>query len=164
MRHRSNRTDDADQQSVESLFERDHQRLWRSLLAFTGDAEIASDAESEAYAQAIRRGPAIKNLPGWIWTSSFRIASGLMQDRQKTSNIDGIDVPDEASAEGMLDLLWLLQQLSNQQRACVILVDFGGFKAADAASVLGTSAQTVRVQLHRARTQMRQELRKANQS
>ena len=35
---------------VRSTFEADHGRLWRSVLAYTGDPEVASDAVAEAFA------------------------------------------------------------------------------------------------------------------
>jgi len=36
-------------------------KLWRSLLAYTGDREMASDAMAEALAQALGRGDAVQS-------------------------------------------------------------------------------------------------------
>ena len=64
-------------------------------------------------------------------------------------NSDG-SVPDDA-----LDLVTALQALTDQQRHCIALVDVAGHTAPSAAEILGTSAATVRVQLMRARRQLR---------
>ena len=46
---------------------RDHgDRLWRAVLAFAGDPEVASDAVAEAFAQALRRGDAIREPDRWV--------------------------------------------------------------------------------------------------
>jgi RNA polymerase sigma-70 factor (ECF subfamily) len=56
--------------------------MWRALYAYAGDPEVASDAVSEAFAQALRRGSAIRELDRWVWRSAFRIAAGEMKRRR----------------------------------------------------------------------------------
>jgi DNA-directed RNA polymerase specialized sigma24 family protein len=51
---------------VEVLYRELGKRLWWALAAFSGDRDIASDAESKAFAQALRRGEAIKDPLAWI--------------------------------------------------------------------------------------------------
>ena len=41
---------------AEEVYRRDGDRLWRSLLGFSGDREIADDAVAEAFAQLLQRG------------------------------------------------------------------------------------------------------------
>src|SRR6478672_7261075 len=41
--------------SVEAVYRADAERLWRAVYAFAGDAEIASDAVAEAFAQVLQR-------------------------------------------------------------------------------------------------------------
>ena len=65
-----------DQDRVEAVYRSVHPRLWRSLLAYTGDAELASDAEAEAFAQVLRRGDAVDDVEAWVWRSAYRIAVG----------------------------------------------------------------------------------------
>src|SRR6266496_2776548 len=50
-------------------------------MAFTGDREVASDAVAEAFAQALRRGDAIRDPLRWIWRAAFRIAAGELKER-----------------------------------------------------------------------------------
>ena len=66
---------------VEELYREHGKRLWWALVAFSGDRDIASDAESEAFAQALRRGEAIKDPLAWVWRAAFRIAAGELQQR-----------------------------------------------------------------------------------
>ena len=68
---------------IEGLYRRDGARLWRSLLGFTGDPELAKDAMAEAFAQAIGRGDAITHQDRWVWRAAFRIASGEMKQRAR---------------------------------------------------------------------------------
>jgi len=67
---------------LERLYRDQGDRMWRALYAYTGDPEIASDALSEAFAQALRRGDAIREADRWIWRSAFRIAAGEMKRRR----------------------------------------------------------------------------------
>ena len=59
---------------VEAVYRAVHVRLWRSLLSFTGDPDLASDAEAEAFAQVMRRGDAVDDVAARVWRSAFRIA------------------------------------------------------------------------------------------
>ena len=70
---------------MEAVYRAVHPRLWRALLAFTRNAELASDAEAEAFAQVLRRGDAVDDIEAWVWSSAFRIASGLLAAWSSTS-------------------------------------------------------------------------------
>ena len=70
-------------QRIEDAYRRMHPRLWHALLAYGGDPDLASDAESEAFAQAIRRGNELEDVEAWVWRSAFRIAAGLLADRRR---------------------------------------------------------------------------------
>ena len=69
---------------VERVWREQGQKLWRSLAAFTGDPELASDAMAEAFAQALGRGDAVETPDRWIWRAAFRIASGELKIRSQT--------------------------------------------------------------------------------
>lgn len=73
-----------DQGRVEAVYRSVHPRLWRSLLSYTGDAELASDAE--AFAQVLRRGDAVDDVAAWVWRSAFRIASGLLAASSRSND------------------------------------------------------------------------------
>lgn len=146
------------QDRVEVVYRAVHVRLWRALLAFTGDSELASDAEAEAFAQVLRRGDAVDDVEAWVWRSAFRIASGLLASRSS----------DQCAADGsaspvpsMTEFFDLLGGLSRQQRACVALRYVGGYTSVEIGELLGTSAGTVRVQLSRAHAALRDSIREA---
>ena len=143
------------QDRVEAVDRALHPRLWRSLLAYTGDADVASDAEAEAFAQVIRSGDAVEDVEAWVWRSAFRIASGLLASR--SSSLGARDGPVSAD-QSMAEFLSLLSGLSAQQRACVALRYAGAYTAPEIGDLLGTSAGTVRVQLNRAHAVLRESI------
>ena len=55
----------------EAVWREQTAKLWRALLQLTGDPDIASDALTEAFAQAMARGDAIREPDRWIWRASF---------------------------------------------------------------------------------------------
>ncbi|MEY2399988.1 MAG: polymerase sigma-70 factor, subfamily [Ilumatobacteraceae bacterium] len=142
------------QDRVETVYRAVHPRLWRSLLSYTGDVEMASDAEAEAFAQVLQRGDAVEDVAAWVWRSAFRIATGLLAARSRPNDVrpaDGSTPPTDSVAE----FLDLLAELSPQQRACVALRYVGAYTSPEIGELLGTSAGTVRVQLHRAHATLR---------
>jgi DNA-directed RNA polymerase specialized sigma24 family protein len=52
---------------VERTYRAQAERLWRALVLFCGDQEIASDAVSEAFAQAISRGSVIEDRRDYLY-------------------------------------------------------------------------------------------------
>ena len=142
------------QDRVEAVYRAVHPRLWRSLLAFTGDAELASDAEAEAFAQVLRRGDAVDDVDAWVWRSAFRIASGLLAAWSSSTDLGAVD-GGMASTGSVAEFVGLLADLSPQQRACVALRYVGEYTSPEIGELLGTSASTVRVQLNRAHAALR---------
>ena len=58
--------------------------MWRSILLFGGDPDVASDAVAEAFAQLIRRGPLVDDAAAWVTRAAFRIAAGELKERRQT--------------------------------------------------------------------------------
>lgn len=142
---------------VEAAYRAIHPRLWRALLSFTGDADLASDAESEAFAQAIRRGDGIEDVQAWVWRSAFKIAAGMLARRDPPTPAPDLQRDDPESLD---DFLALLGGLSTQQRAITALRYVGDFTPTEIADLLDTSPGAVRVQLHRAHATLRATLGK----
>ena len=143
--------------AVEAVYRRDHARLWRSLLGFTGDPDLASEAESEALAQALRRGDALDDPAAWIWRTAYRVAAGLLAERRNRCTrqaplaaVGADGGPAEIKADPLVETLALLDGLSTQQKAVVVLRYVAGLTPTAIADVLDTSPGTVGVQLHRA--------------
>ena len=138
---------------VEAVYRQDSDRLWRALLAFSGDAEIASDAVADAYAQALRRGPVVRDPSAWIWRAAFRIAAGAL----KTSRADQGEVPDRSVHLDRYedsDLHAALRQLPDAQRAAVILFYYADLPVSEVAARLGSNGLAVRANLSRGRRRL----------
>lgn len=142
---------------VERLYRADGTRLWRAVYAYTGSRVVSDDATAEAFAQLIRRGRAVENARAWVWRSAFRIAGGLLKDRRRTVNELVVDLAYEEPAD-IIDLVRLLQDLSDAQRASIILHDYAGYRAREAAEIMGSTEAAVRVHLMRGRRKVRDRL------
>lgn len=140
--------------SVESVYRRDSDRLWRSLFAFAGDADIASDAVAEAYAQLLRRGRAVNDPGAWAWRAAFRIAGGLLKDRRVR---DGLALRPATVSDAYqdTDLLRALSELPDAQRAAVVLFYYADLPIRDIAHRLGSNSLAVRANLSRGRQRLR---------
>lgn len=135
-------------------------RLWRAILAYGGDREVAADAVAEAFAQYLRRGGEVRSPSGWIWRAAFRLAAGELQRRRRwgsTLEEEPYEMPEPAA-----DLLRALSRLSPRQRAALVLHYYGGYTAREAASILGSSAATVRVHLSQGRKRLRRLLEESD--
>ena len=131
--------------------------MWRAILAFSGDPEVASDAVAEAFAQVLRRGEGVKNPERWVWRAVFRIASGELKERRKRPVMETIGTYE--MEEPARDLVVALSELSEKQRASVVLHDAAGYPAKEVARILGSTEAAVRVHVMRARRRLRELLK-----
>src|SRR5215217_8199313 len=96
---------------VETAYRSIHPVLWRALLAYTGDREMASDAESEAFAQVLRRGDDVVDVASWVWRSAFAIAGGLLQRRATARRLGATSTEQSEPDSSMTEFLGLLGSL-----------------------------------------------------
>ena len=66
--------EDESQDAVEALYRTHGEGIWRAVMAYTQDPDLASDAVAEAFAQALVRRSAIRSPARWVWRTAFRIA------------------------------------------------------------------------------------------
>jgi RNA polymerase sigma factor (sigma-70 family) len=142
-------------EELDGLYREHGERLWRAVLAFAGDREVANDAVAEAFAQCLGRGPAVRDPGRWIWRAAFRIAAGELKDRRRRQAMsvraeDWYEIPEAAT-----QILEALGRLSPRQRAAVVLHDHVGYSAKEVAAILGSTAATVRVHLSQGRRRLR---------
>lgn len=137
---------------IERLYRERGDRIWRGLLAFAGEPEVASDAVAEAFAQVLRR-DAVRDLERWIWRTAFRIAAGELMERGRKS----VTVAEGSyeMEEPARDLVVALGALSERQRAAVVLHDAAGYPAREVARIVGSTEAAVRVHLMRGRRRLR---------
>jgi len=144
---------------LERIYREDGARLWRALLAFAGDRDVANDAVAEAFAQALGRGTELRDPQRWIWRAAFRIAAGELKERRRFgAAIDaGYEMPEPPAR-----LVAGLARLSPNQRAALVLHYYGGYPTKDIAGVIGASAATVRVHLSQGRKRLRRILEESD--
>ena len=138
---------------LESVYREHGDRLWWAVLAFSGDRDVASDATSEAFAQALRRGEALHDPLAWIWRVAFRVAAGELKRRGTVAA--PLSEPFYELPEPAAHVTEALKQLPAQQRAAVVLHYYADRPIREIAEVLGTSTSTVAVHLHRGRNRLR---------
>src|SRR4029453_4573329 len=114
--------------AVERVYLTEGPKIWRAVVAYSGDVDIANDAFAEALAQALARGDDLRTPERWIWKVAFRIAAGELGRRNAQVPFGESEVVD--APELALDLLRALQRLTPRQRAVVILQLYGGFTTA----------------------------------
>jgi RNA polymerase sigma factor (sigma-70 family) len=139
--------------ALEDVWREHGGRLWRSLVAYAGDPDVASDAMAEAFAQALGRGTELRDPARWVWRASFRIASGELRRRRRqptTLAPSAFAVP-----ESVADLVTALRALSPNQRGAAILRWYADLPTREVARILGCSPATVRVHLSQARRRLR---------
>jgi RNA polymerase sigma-70 factor, ECF subfamily len=139
---------------LERLYRDQRDRMWRAVFAFAGDPDVASDAVAEAFAQALRRGPAIRSPERWLWRTVFRIAAGELKRRRQQGSepMDGAYEMDEPAR----DLVAALTKLPPKQRTAVVLHHAVGYPAKEIARITGSTTPAVHVQLSRARKRLRE--------
>ena len=139
---------------VEAVYRDDGDRLWRALYAFAGDENVASDAVAEAFAQALRRGSAIRDVRSWVWRSAFRLARG---DLKRQSGMQFGPMPEGEFRDDHPDeqLLAALQRLTPQQRAVIVLHYYVDCPVREISRRTGINQLAVRAHLSRGRKRLR---------
>ena len=146
---------------IERLYRDQGARLWRALLAWSGDPEIANDAVAEAFMQLIRRGNEVRDPQPWVWRAAFRIAAGELKARRR--RLDTAEMAERtAEIPETVDLIRALSSLSPKQRAAVVLHHYAGYPVSEIATIIGSSSAAVRVHLSAGRKRLRSILGEGN--
>lgn len=137
---------------LEEAYRREGPRLWRALMAYCGNHDVADEAVAEAYAQALRRGEAIRHPERWVWRAAFRIAAGDLQKRRRwvPLEVEGV----VHNPEPAWDLIEALAEVPTRQRACLVLHYYAGYSTVDIARIVGSTPPAVRMQLSRGRRRL----------
>jgi RNA polymerase sigma-70 factor, ECF subfamily len=144
----------ASRDRFEAAYRQDGPRLWRALVVFTADRDLASDALAEAFAQGLARGDGVLDPIAWTWRVAFRIAAGALKDRR---SIDDLAAPDRSYdvPEPLWDVFDALGKLSRNQRLAIVLHDYADRPTDEVAAILGASRATVHVHLSQGRRRLR---------
>jgi RNA polymerase sigma-70 factor (ECF subfamily) len=139
---------------LETVYREDGARLWRALFAYSNDAELASDAAAEAFAQALGRGTAIRDIRSWVWRAAFRLAAGDLKNRSRYARVP---IPEGVTHDFHLDdeLVAALQGLTPQQRLVIVLHYYVDCPVREISRRTGMNPLAVRSHLSRGRQRMR---------
>lgn len=141
---------------VRVAWETHHERVWRAVLVWSGDNDVAQDSVAEAFAQVLRRGGDVLDVGAWVWRASFRIAGGLLAERRRHDQIpEGAIQAEAALPDDVVALGECLGRLSERDRTVVVLSLVAGWSSAEIAELTGSSPGAVRVRLHRSRSTLR---------
>lgn len=152
-RDRSGHEDDEAGRRIELVYRQHGARIWRAVLLSSGSREVADDAVAEAFAQALRRGRALRDPEAWVWRVAFRLAAGELKERRRVDVFT--DEPAAGLPDPFLDLWRAIAVLPPKQRASVVLADYAGWSHREIAKTLGSSVSAVGVHVHRARKRLR---------
>ncbi len=145
------------------MYRADGPRLQRAITLFTGNRDVADEAVAEAFAQALRRGDAIRSPLAWVWRAAFRIAAGEMKERRLTiSSTESRSEEAYAQIQPAFELIAALGKLSPKQRGAVILHHYAGYPTREVAQILGSTSAAVTVHLSAGRRRLRALLEEAD--
>jgi RNA polymerase sigma-70 factor (ECF subfamily) len=143
----------------EKLYRSERERLWRAVYAFVRDSDVANDVVAEAFAQCLRRGDEVRDQRAWVWKAAFAIARGSLAERARWVGVptDRRYAPDPG-ADRLDRVMAALAQLSEKQRAVILLRHYAGYHSREVAELLGMAPATVRVHLARGRRNLERAL------
>lgn len=140
---------------IELVYRAEGKKLWRAVFLYAQDSSVADEAVAEAFAQALRRGDALRSVERWVWATAFLVARGMLASRTELHS-SGLLVDAGASADiDGSEMRELIARLPETQRSCIILYYFADHPVSEVASILGTSSSAVGVQLYRGRQALR---------
>ena len=141
---------------IEGIYREHGNRIWRALLAYSGDPEIASDATAEAFAQALSRGDDLRSPERWIWKAAFRIAAGqLKSSRREVALVQAGSYELNGQDRELTDAL---KKLPTKQRGALVLFYYADRPIKEIARTLRSTGPAVRVHLSQGRKRLREML------
>jgi len=142
--------------AIERLFVEDGPRLWRAVLAYAGDRELASDAVAETFTLALERRDDISSPQGWVWRVAFRLATSEIKRRRRSAGEAPRAPTEDPMDSAAVEMLGALRRLSPRQRGAVVLHYYADQPVNEVARILGSTPAAVRVHLMRGRRRLRE--------
>ena len=161
---------EGDPDAFSELVHRHRDRLWALALRTTGHPDDAADALQEALISAFRRAGTFRGdsqVTTWLHRIVVNACLDRLRRRQATATFPLPDDDDRmpmlsspasedaaVASERRADVLGALRQLSDHQRAALVLVDMEGYSVEEAADILGCAVGTVKSRCSRGRARL----------
>ena len=119
-----------------------------------------ADATQETLIVVLRRLPQLRDpqaLFGWVRTIAIREAVRIAERRARSRPAELSDLPESGDPQLLVDINDVLNRLSPQHRAILMLRDMDGLDEQHAAELLAVPVGTVKSRLARARRSFRKE-------
>jgi RNA polymerase sigma-70 factor (ECF subfamily) len=146
--------EDAGHRSFELWYRQAYGRLSTSMLALTGDRDLAADVTDEAFARAWRHWHKVSEMAapeGW----TYRVALNLVRTRSRRRRVEQrilprlVSRPETAAPAG--EVWAFVRDLPERQRQAVVLRYVGDLDELEIAEVMGVTRGTVASTLFDAR-------------
>ncbi len=158
------------------LVEKYQDRLFNTISHLAGNREDARDIVQEAFVQAFVKLESFRGSSAfytWLYRIAFNISAGWRRKRRPMGSLDrnrdqlGMEPMDNGNGpveqleqqERCRQVRHALKQLSDEHRRILVLREIEGCGYDDIADILDLPIGTVRSRLHRARMQLREELK-----
>jgi RNA polymerase sigma-70 factor, ECF subfamily len=152
--------------TFEEFFRERYGEVVRSMRLLVGDHARAEELTQEAFTRACRhwrRVRALERPVAWVYVVATNEARrGWRRDQRAAATVALSDAPMAEDPAGTLatalDVRAALRQLTDRQRAAVVLRYVADLPIAEIAEVMGCATGTVKATLHQALAHMRIEL------
>lgn len=163
--------------SLESLFKKHHDRVFRTAYRVTGNASDAEDVLQTVFLRVARGTETVEaaeNIEAYFSRAAINASLDLIRGRKRSRAVSIDDIVNTASVSGLVsrqnpetkhedrELRRLVRDAVSKLGATAAemfaLRYFEGYGNAEIAAIMNTSALVVGVTLHRARTRMRKEI------
>jgi RNA polymerase sigma factor (sigma-70 family) len=147
--------------AIAEIFERYHQALHRYCYSIVGNAHDAADALQNTMVKALRSLPGETReiaLRPWLYRVAHNESISLLRARCTDAELDAAAAVGDPAAAGLIDsrqelrdLTADLGELTERQRAALLMRELGDLEFAEVATALGTSAAAVKQSVYEAR-------------
>lgn len=160
---------EGDPDAFSALVGRHQDRMWAVALRTTGNPEEAADAVQDAMVKAFRSADRFRGdsaVTTWLHRIVVNACLDLLR-RKKARPAVPLEEDDHAGSlaeqqgpdpavgrEQRMDVLSALQQLPEDQRAAVVLVDMEGYSVAEVAEMLDCASGTIKSRCSRGRARL----------
>ncbi|MFL5797461.1 MAG: RNA polymerase sigma factor [Actinomycetota bacterium] len=148
--------------TFEDFFRAEYRSVARALVIVAGDALGAEDLAQEAFVRAYERWDRVRVMgspAGYVYRAALNLhRSRLRRAAVALRHRRGTGSPEAAADIGpelQHEVREMLASLPRGQREALMLVEWLGYPAGEAARILGVRPASVRGRIHRARVSMR---------